>query len=129
MILLIQSILFFNEDICVSYILNTNINIYSITIRNNSQADNLVKAIENKKDCAKENILSERCIDYLRSTNYPIDGKDYLTVTNIVRETILFNHKITFSTASCYLFTRRGKKVKRDKIAFGFVSLSQALNR
>uniref|UniRef100_A0A0K0FED6 Helitron_like_N domain-containing protein n=1 Tax=Strongyloides venezuelensis TaxID=75913 RepID=A0A0K0FED6_STRVS len=75
------------------------------------------------------NILYERSVNYLHSTNYPIDGRDYLLVTNIVRETILFNRKITFKAASCYSFTGRGKKVKRDEIAFGFVFLSQTLNR
>uniref|UniRef100_A0A0N5CA28 Peptidase C76 domain-containing protein n=1 Tax=Strongyloides papillosus TaxID=174720 RepID=A0A0N5CA28_STREA len=75
------------------------------------------------------NILYERSVNYLRSTNYSIDGRGYLSVTNIIRETILFNRKVTFSTASCYSFTGRGKKVKRNEISFGFVSLSQALNR
>ena len=47
-----KHVIILNEDIIVSYILNTNGIIYSITIRNNSQADDLVKAIKNKKSCA-----------------------------------------------------------------------------
>uniref|UniRef100_A0A0N5BRE0 Peptidase C76 domain-containing protein n=1 Tax=Strongyloides papillosus TaxID=174720 RepID=A0A0N5BRE0_STREA len=75
------------------------------------------------------NILYERSVNYLRSTNYSIDGRGYLSITNILRETILFNRKITFSTASCLSFTGRGKKARRNEINFGFVSLSEALNR
>uniref|UniRef100_A0A0K0FEG6 THAP-type domain-containing protein n=1 Tax=Strongyloides venezuelensis TaxID=75913 RepID=A0A0K0FEG6_STRVS len=75
------------------------------------------------------NILYERCSSHLRSTNDRMDHRGYLLVTNIIRETILFNRKVIFSIASCYSFARRGKKVKRNEIAFGFVSLSKALNR
>uniref|UniRef100_A0A0K0FS09 ATP-dependent DNA helicase n=1 Tax=Strongyloides venezuelensis TaxID=75913 RepID=A0A0K0FS09_STRVS len=77
----------------------------------------------------QENILYERCISHLCSTNDRMDIRDYLLVTNIIRETILFNRKVIFSTASCYSFAGRGRKVKRNEIAFGFVSLSEALNR
>uniref|UniRef100_A0A0K0FS16 DrsE domain-containing protein n=1 Tax=Strongyloides venezuelensis TaxID=75913 RepID=A0A0K0FS16_STRVS len=75
------------------------------------------------------NILYERCISHLHSTNDRMDYRGYLLVTNIIRETILFNHKVIFSTASCYSFAGRGRKVKINEIAFGFVSLSEALNR
>uniref|UniRef100_A0A0N5CCE4 Peptidase C76 domain-containing protein n=1 Tax=Strongyloides papillosus TaxID=174720 RepID=A0A0N5CCE4_STREA len=75
------------------------------------------------------NVLYEECINYMRSINEVIDHRGYLSITNILRETILFNRKVSFSTASCYSFAGRGKKVKRDEIAFGFVSLSEALNR
>uniref|UniRef100_A0A0N5CA64 Peptidase C76 domain-containing protein n=1 Tax=Strongyloides papillosus TaxID=174720 RepID=A0A0N5CA64_STREA len=196
-----KHVIILDEDIIVSYILNTNGIIYSITIRNNSQADDLVKAIKNKKSCAggmviqndyvpinsnsttifkilqadmcqaslgqnnqcvamssaalimacikspciktplnwekfdinnvlnQGNILYERSVNHLRSTNYPIDGRGYLSVTNIIRETILFYRKVTFSTASCYSFVGRGMTVSRDEMVFGYVSLSEALNR
>uniref|UniRef100_A0A0N5BHM3 Peptidase C76 domain-containing protein n=1 Tax=Strongyloides papillosus TaxID=174720 RepID=A0A0N5BHM3_STREA len=75
------------------------------------------------------NILYERCVNLLRSKNDRMDPRGYLLVTNILRETILFNRKVSFSTASCYSFAGRGKNVKGDEIAFGFVSLSEALNR
>uniref|UniRef100_A0A0N5BSC8 Peptidase C76 domain-containing protein n=1 Tax=Strongyloides papillosus TaxID=174720 RepID=A0A0N5BSC8_STREA len=75
------------------------------------------------------NILYERCINHLRSTNDRMDPRGYLLVTNIIRETILFNRKVSFSTASCYSFAGRGRNVKGDEIAFGFVSLSEALNK
>uniref|UniRef100_A0A0N5BJN9 Peptidase C76 domain-containing protein n=1 Tax=Strongyloides papillosus TaxID=174720 RepID=A0A0N5BJN9_STREA len=75
------------------------------------------------------NILYERSVNHLRSTNDPIDSRGYLSVTNIIRETTLFNRKITFSTASCYSFVGRGLTVSRDEVVFGYVSLSEALNR
>uniref|UniRef100_A0A0K0G3D8 Peptidase C76 domain-containing protein n=1 Tax=Strongyloides venezuelensis TaxID=75913 RepID=A0A0K0G3D8_STRVS len=181
MILLIRKpIIILNEDIIVPYIHNTKRINYSITIRNNSQASNLIKAIENKKSCArgkvfqndyvsknsnsvtfykilradmcqkslgrnnqctamssaalimaciktplnwekfdinnvlnKGNILYERCVNHLRSTNYPIDGRGYLSVTNI----------------HSFLLIIYKKKVRRNEINFGFVSLSETLNR
>uniref|UniRef100_A0A0K0FHY8 Competence protein n=1 Tax=Strongyloides venezuelensis TaxID=75913 RepID=A0A0K0FHY8_STRVS len=44
-----KHVIILDEDIIVSYIHNTNGIIYSIAIRNNNQADELVKAMENKK--------------------------------------------------------------------------------
>uniref|UniRef100_A0A0N5BMS4 Peptidase C76 domain-containing protein n=1 Tax=Strongyloides papillosus TaxID=174720 RepID=A0A0N5BMS4_STREA len=68
------------------------------------------------------------CISFNTSL-ISIDGRDYLSVTNIIRETTLFNRKITFSTASCYSFVGRGMTVSRDETIFSYVLLSEALNR
>uniref|UniRef100_A0A0K0FSF3 Uncharacterized protein n=1 Tax=Strongyloides venezuelensis TaxID=75913 RepID=A0A0K0FSF3_STRVS len=54
------------------------------------------------------NILYERCICHLRNTNDRMDIRALFRAIS---------------------FAGRGKKVKRDEIAFGFVSLSKALNR
>uniref|UniRef100_A0A0N5C7J7 Peptidase C76 domain-containing protein n=1 Tax=Strongyloides papillosus TaxID=174720 RepID=A0A0N5C7J7_STREA len=68
------------------------------------------------------NILYERSVNHLRSTNDPIDSRGYLSVTNIIVE-------IIYHTASCYSFVGRGMTVSRDETIFSYVLLSEALNR
>uniref|UniRef100_A0A0K0FEZ0 Transposase n=1 Tax=Strongyloides venezuelensis TaxID=75913 RepID=A0A0K0FEZ0_STRVS len=48
-----KNVIILDEDIIVSYIHKTNGIVYLIIFRNNSQASNLVKAIENKINCAE----------------------------------------------------------------------------
>uniref|UniRef100_A0A0K0FS29 Late expression factor-8 n=1 Tax=Strongyloides venezuelensis TaxID=75913 RepID=A0A0K0FS29_STRVS len=52
-----KHVIFLDEDFCVSYILNTNGIIYSKTIRSNNQVNDLVKAIKNKKSCARDMVI------------------------------------------------------------------------